>query len=116
MAAIPFSAGKKATPGAPSSQLTAKEVAAQAAKEGKKGTAFGPGSAGYVDGLRTCSKDFKITSGAHSGKQICKFFADGRGCNHGASCYKAHVCDIMVQQAGGASAPCLGDHTRAAHP
>ena len=98
-------------------QQAAKDAAAQTAKDGgKKGAEFGPGSAGYVVGLRTSGKDFKITSGPHSGKQICKFFADGRGCNHGTGCYKAHVCDIMVQQPGGASAPCLGDHARAAHP
>ena len=116
-AAIPFPNGKpKQLTGTTAAQQVAREAAAQAAKDGKKGMAFGPGSAGYVDGLRTCGKDFKITSGPHSGKLICKFFADGRGCNHGTGCYKAHVCDIMVQQAGGASAPCLGDHARAAHP
>ena len=117
VAAISFPTGKhKVPPGAPAFQQTAKDAAAQVAKEGKKGTAFGPGSTGYVDGLRTCSKDFKITRGPHKDKKICKFFADGRGCNHGTGCFNAHVCDIMVQQAGGASAPCLGDHARAAHP
>ena len=117
-ASIPFPNNKQRPPptGATAAQQATKDAAAQVAKDGKKGLAFGPGSVGYVDGLRTSGKDFKITSGPHSGKQICKFFADGRGCNHGTGCYKAHVCDIMVQQPGGASAPCLGDHARAAHP
>ena len=46
------------------------------------------------------------------GKEICKFWVDGRKCNFGANCKRVHnYCDWDVD-----GKPCGGDHKRSEHP